>query len=113
MKLLPQNISCEINVTRLREEKQILIVLKETSNYKRMQKSKTKDQLTNLFINSTAHNIFTPINGITGICDLLKKEIGENRGVLRYIMLLKTCLNSLIFNSQNLIEHSKIRLKRF
>jgi nitrogen-specific signal transduction histidine kinase len=76
-KIQPMNISLEINYTFLPEENQILLVFKEISSYKKLQKAKTREQMTNIFINSTAHNIFTPINGLFGVIELLQREIEE------------------------------------
>lgn len=56
-----------MNVVLMKKDKQFLFLLKDINTFKKLQKSKTREQFTNVFINSTAHNIFTPINGMIGV----------------------------------------------
>ncbi|CDW85046.1 multi-sensor hybrid histidine kinase [Stylonychia lemnae] len=92
-----------------------MIVFKEISNYKKLQKSKTKEQFTNILVNSTAHNISTPINSIKGFTELLEldQSVMHSLSSKEHIRLIKLCLKILIFNTKNLMEHSVIRLKQF
>jgi len=64
---MDSNVSVELNVVRMKQERQILFLFKDISTFKKLQKSKTREEFTNVFINSTAHNIFTPINGMLGV----------------------------------------------
>ena len=113
LKLEPTNFSLEININLLEEENQILITFKDISSFKKLQKTKNREKTTNLFINSTAHNIFTPINSIQVIMDLLERELANNQIGQKYVEIMRTCLAHLTFNTQNIIQLSKIRLKKF
>ena len=53
-----------------------------------MQKSKTKEKCTNVLINSTAHNLFTPINGILGLTQLLEQEVENNPVAYKYVQIM-------------------------
>ncbi|CDW71973.1 multi-sensor hybrid histidine kinase [Stylonychia lemnae] len=112
-KVEPINISLHINVNNLIQESQILIVFKEVSTYKKLQKTKHREKFTNIFINSTAHNIFTPINGLIGILQLIQQECQRFPTAGKYILLMRTCIFNLYYTTQNILEHSKIRLKQF
>eukprot|EP00347_Sterkiella_histriomuscorum_P016913 403351370 len=112
IKLQPLNISIELNVVSLQKDSQILLLFKEIGAFKKLQKSKTREQFTNVFINSTAHNIFTPINGIIGVQQLLLRTVTNNPEATAYCDLLNNCLQNLIYNTKNIIELSKIRLNK-
>ncbi|CDW81259.1 multi-sensor hybrid histidine kinase [Stylonychia lemnae] len=112
IKLQPNNISIEINVVSFEQDSQILLLFKEIGAFKKLQKSKTREQFTNVFINSTAHNIFTPINGMIGVQQLLERTVSNNQEAMQYCHLMSNCLHNLIFNTKNIIELSKIRLKK-
>eukprot|EP00347_Sterkiella_histriomuscorum_P023930 403332893 len=112
LKLQPNNISVELSVITLAQDNQILFLFKDISVFKKLQKTKTQDQFTNVFINSTAHNIFTPINGMIGVKQLLEETIPENHEAMRYCGLLNNCLQNLIYSTRNIIKLSKIRLKK-
>ncbi|CDW91743.1 multi-sensor hybrid histidine kinase [Stylonychia lemnae] len=112
-KIEPINESLQINVNHLEQEGQLLIVFKEISAYKKLQKTKHREKFTNIFINSTAHNIFTPINGLIGIMQLIQQETSHMDSVVSYITLMKSCIFNLFYTTQNILEHSKIRLKKF
>ncbi|CDW79185.1 multi-sensor hybrid histidine kinase [Stylonychia lemnae] len=112
IKIQPINISIEINIVQFEQDSQILLLFKEIGAFKKLQKSKTREQFTNVFINSTAHNIFTPINGMIGVQQLLERTVSGNREAMQYCNLMNICLQNLIFNTKNIIELSKIRLKK-
>eukprot|EP00347_Sterkiella_histriomuscorum_P019301 403342174 len=63
-------------------------------------------------MNSTAHSIFTPINGIMGAFQLLEQFVEGNLKALKYCTVIKKCLQSLTFQAQNMTEISKLRLKQ-
>jgi nitrogen-specific signal transduction histidine kinase len=65
-----------------------LVLLKEVSSYQQLSKMKTKEKYTNVLINSTAHNLFTPINGILGLTQLLEQEVENNPVASRYVQIM-------------------------
>jgi nitrogen-specific signal transduction histidine kinase len=68
IKISSQKRELELQVTKIDDKNhQVLFVFKEVSSYKKLQYEKTKEKFTNLFLNTTAHNLFTPINGLIGI----------------------------------------------
>eukprot|EP00347_Sterkiella_histriomuscorum_P004472 403360335 len=88
------------------------MVFKEISAIKKLQNTKNKEKFTNIFINSTAHNIFTPINGLLGIAELIEREVTHVSQAAQYVKLMKNCINHLYYTTQNIIEHSRFRLKQ-
>eukprot|EP00347_Sterkiella_histriomuscorum_P004893 403358685 len=88
------------------------MVFKEISAIKKLQSTKNKEKFTNIFINSTAHNIFTPINGLLGIAELIEREVTHVSQASQYVKIMKNCINHLYFTTQNIIEHSRLRLKQ-
>eukprot|EP00347_Sterkiella_histriomuscorum_P021911 403332342 len=105
-------MSIQVNVSHLRQEGQILMVFKEISAIKKLQSTKNKEKFTNIFINSTAHNIFTPINGLLGIAELIEREVTQVSQASQYVKLMKNCIYHLYYTTQNIIEHSRLRLKQ-
>ncbi len=83
------------------------------SSYKKLQVTKTKEKFTNLFLNTTAHNLFTPINGLIGISQLLEHEVSNNPAAVKYICMINNCISGLVFTAHNIMELSKIRLNNF
>ena len=57
----------EMTVQKEVSTSQCLVLFKEVSSYQQLKKTQTKEKFTQVLINSTAHNLFTPINGILGI----------------------------------------------
>eukprot|EP00347_Sterkiella_histriomuscorum_P018882 403343814 len=112
IKIIPSNISLELKIINLKQDKRVLFMFKEISAIKRIQKSKTQEQFTNVFLNSTAHCIFTPINGIMGAFQQLELFVQGNNQALKYCTIIKQCLQSLTFQAQNMTEISKLRLKQ-
>ncbi|CDW71304.1 multi-sensor hybrid histidine kinase [Stylonychia lemnae] len=112
-KVEPIGVSLQVSVSYIWQDERILIVFKEISTLKKLQKIKNREQFTNIFINSTAHNIFTPINGLIGISQLIQKEVGHLPQALKYLHLMRKCIFDLYYCTQNILEHSKIRLKQF
>eukprot|EP00347_Sterkiella_histriomuscorum_P014607 403360234 len=111
-KLEPISISIQVNFSHLTEDGQILIIFKEISAIKKLQNAKNKEKFTNIFINSTAHNIFTPINGLLGIAELIEREVTHVSQASQYVKIMKNCINHLYYTTQNIIEHSRLRLKQ-
>ncbi|CDW77828.1 multi-sensor hybrid histidine kinase [Stylonychia lemnae] len=104
----------ELQIQKIEDDKeQVLFLFKEVSSYKRLQFTKTKEKFTNLFLNTTAHNLFTPINGMIGVSQMLEKEIETNQQALKYISMINNCLSGLVFTVHNIMELSKIRLNNF
>eukprot|EP00347_Sterkiella_histriomuscorum_P020244 403338541 len=104
----------ELQITKIEDSNpQVLFLFKEVSSYKKLQFTKTKEKFTNLFLNTTAHNLFTPINGMIGISQMLENEVQNNPQALRYIGMVNNCLSGLVFTVHNIMELSKIRLKNF
>lgn len=66
-----------------------------------------------MFLNTTAHNLFTPINGMIGISQALELEVSNNAQAMKYIQMVNTCLSGLVFTVHNIMELSKIRLGNF
>ncbi|CDW71321.1 multi-sensor hybrid histidine kinase [Stylonychia lemnae] len=112
-KLEPIGFSIQIYINYLEKEGQILIVFKELSAFKKLQKTKNREKFTNIFINSTAHNVYTPLNGLIGITQLIEMEMNKMPTVVSSIRIMKTCIYNLFYTTQNIIEHSRIRLKKF
>jgi len=75
--------------------------------------ARTKEKFTNLFLNTTAHNLFTPINGLIGLSQLLEGECFGNTAALKHIAMVNNCLQGLVFTAHNIMELSKLRLKNF
>ena len=69
------------------------------SSYQKLQKNKTKEKYTNVLINSTAHNLFTPINGILGLTQLLEQEVEKNEVAVKYIRIMIQCLQGLVYTT--------------
>lgn len=76
----------------LEEEKQLVLLFKEITTSKNLQQSVVRENFTNVFINSTAHNIFTPINGMKVIIELMAFEVARNSKAVEYVHMLKDCL---------------------
>ena len=104
----------ELQATKIEDSNaQVLFLFKEVSSYKKLQTTKTKEKFTNLFLNTTAHNLFTPIHGMIGISQMLEQEVLNNPQALKYIQMVNDCLSGLVFTVHNIMELSKIRLGNF
>ncbi len=75
LKIKNTNRSVEVNVIKLEEENHLVLLFKEITIAKNLQQSTVRENFTNVFINSTAHNIFTPINGIKLVTELIANEV--------------------------------------
>jgi signal transduction histidine kinase len=64
-------------------------------------------------LNTTAHNLFTPINGLIGMSHLIEKEVQGNELAMKYMGMVNSCLQNLVFTVHNIMELSKIRLNNF
>lgn len=92
---------------------QCLVLFKEVSSYQQMKKTQTREKFTQVLINSTAHNLFTPINGILGLTQLLEAQVETNALASRYVQIMKKCLQGLVYTTQNMLELSRIRIGQF
>lgn len=97
----------------MKKENQVCLLFKDITSCKKLQSSTLRDNFTNVFINSSAHNASTPINGMKMITELLAVEVKDNHKGTTLIQKLRICLQGMVFNSQNIIELSKIRLGKF
>ena len=75
----------EMTVQKEVSTSQCLVLFKEVSSYQQLKKTQTKEKFTQVLINSTAHNLFTPINGILGITQLLETQVKSNPIATKYV----------------------------
>jgi hypothetical protein len=62
LKVLNPRAVIELHIIKLDDESQVLFLFKEVSVYNKLSKAKTTEKITNILINSIAHNLFTPLN---------------------------------------------------
>ncbi|TNV86645.1 hypothetical protein FGO68_gene11630 [Halteria grandinella] len=103
----------EMTVQKEISTSQCLVLLKEVSSYQQLKKTQTKEKFTQVLINSTAHNLFTPINGIVNLTHLLETQVENNPMANKYVQIMKTCLQGLVYTTQNMLELSRIRIGQF
>lgn len=82
----------EMTVQKEVSTSQCLVLFKEVSSYQQLKKTQTKEKFTQVLINSTAHNLFTPINGILNLISLLEAQVENNPIASRYVQIMKKCL---------------------
>ena len=62
LKVLNPRVVIELHIIKLDDESQVLFLFKEVSVYNKLSKAKTTEKISNILINSIAHNLFTPLN---------------------------------------------------
>ena len=62
LKVLNPRAVIELHMIKLDDDSQVLFLFKEVSVYHKLSKAKTTEKISNILINSIAHNLFTPLN---------------------------------------------------
>jgi len=62
LKVLKTRAVIELHMIKLDDDSQVLFLFKEVSVYNKLSKAKTTEKISNILINSIAHNLFTPLN---------------------------------------------------
>ena len=62
LKVLNPQAVIELHMIKLDDDSQVLFLFKEVSVYNKLSKAKTTEKISNILINSIAHNLFTPLN---------------------------------------------------
>lgn len=91
-----------------------MFLFKEVSLYNKLSLAKKTDKLTNLLLNSIAHNMYTPLNALIQLNKNLSTVIElENQTVVKLMQMMGLCLQQLVFTTHNVLEMSKIKVKKF
>lgn len=100
----------EVKCRKLAQGK-ILIILKDITLYKELEKHRTKNRLKTLFLASFAHELLTPINIINGMCDeAVCIATSLHEGLNNTLVKTKCTIQKLIFLVDDIIDLSKYEL---
>jgi len=87
------------------EQKKTLIKLKD--------KAEESDRLKSAFLSNMSHQIRTPLNGILGFTELLRKRIPTDESSQRYGEIINGCSRDLIKIVSDLIDIAKLEAGQF
>lgn len=87
------------------EQKHSLVNLKE--------KAEESDKLKSAFLSNMSHQIRTPLNGIMGFTELLRKRIPSDESTQRYGEIINGCSRDLIKIVSDLIDIAKLESGQF
>jgi len=79
-------------------------LFKEVSDYNKLTKAKTTEKLSNLLINSVAHNLYTPLTHLVSLTKMLKIQFESGIKAENTIGKLGVCLQRLIYITNNILD---------
>ena len=95
------------------DEKEIIYHFQNLKNFKKVNKMKSKEKVSNIFISSVTHNFRTPINIIEGNVEAILFNESLDESTKQYCLNIQNSAKNIMFILQDLLDYSLIKLDTF